>query len=320
MFGLIPLFCCAVLPFLDANEQQFIQWDNRVNELTEKSPLFDRGADRLCAYLFHAQKNGFLRNENIDQISLRVIQLFYPSYGNGIVSNEDLHSLVKRFKEEQVKIHPILLTQKGGGWVGKVPYHGLEIPTWKPWVIKSADVYRLPAPPSNEEFWKDQLAQVKQIMASATTKEKELILYWAGMPSPLEGNWVVIINQYMQKHQVPLKTQIEVRDAIARAIVDATIAAFDSKYVYLIKRPDMIDTNLKTYIPTPNHPSFPSAHSTVSSAVVTLLNHYFPQNEPEWNRLLEEAGMSRIWAGIHFPIDHEEGKKLGKKVGEAFLQ
>lgn len=317
---IIKLLLCTKLAFLLEASLPLSQWEQTVNELTEKSPLFDRGADRLNAYLFYAQKIAFERNENIDLISLNIIQLFYPQYAHGITNYGGLNPLYKRFQEEKAKIHPIVLLEKGGGWVGKIPYHGLEIPSWKPWKLKSVNQFRLNAPPVDEGFWKDQLLQVKQEMHQATKQEKERILFWAAMPTPKEGNWIIIADKYMRDSNIPLETQLKVRDALGRVIVDATIAAFDSKYIYLIKRPDMIDPELKTYIPTPNHPSFPSAHSTVSSAVVEVLNHYFPENQPEWERLLEEAGMSRIWAGIHFPIDHKEGKALGKKVGQNFLK
>lgn len=296
----------------------FTFWDKTVNELTQKSPLFDRGANRLNAYLFHAQKIAYAQKENLDSVSLHIIQLFYPTCGQGIFSDQ-FNPLAQRFRKEQSLIHPIILKHHEGEWVGEVPYEGLEIPTWKPWVLKSADQFRLPKPPSDNRFWEDQLAQVKTAMQRATEEQKKQILFWQGTPDPLNGDWVVIVNEYMRKKKTPLEMQIQVRDAIGRVIVDATIAAFDTKYTYLIKRPNMLDPELKTYIPTPNHPSFPSAHSTVSAAVGEVLNHYLPENKGEWNRLLEEAGMSRIWAGIHFPIDHEQGKILGKQVGQALI-
>lgn len=314
-FLLIFAFQLNASPSLDL----LMRWDLCVYELTKQSPLSDRGSDRLCAYLFHAQKTAYERNENIDLISMHVIQLFYPQWGQGILKSGSLNPVYKRFIEEQSRIHPLILKEKGGGWIGKIPYHGLEIPTWKPWKLKAANQFRLKSPPSDEEFWKEQLLQVKLEMHQATEKQKERIIYWAGMPSPLEGNWVMITNKYMAENSTSFATQLNVRDALARVIVDSTIAAFDSKYTYLIKRPNMIDPELKTYIPTPNHPSFPSAHSTVSAAVVEVLNHYFPENKAEWEQLLEEAGMSRIWAGIHFPIDHKEGMALGKKVGQNLL-
>ncbi|MCB1148547.1 MAG: vanadium-dependent haloperoxidase, partial [Chlamydiia bacterium] len=124
---------------------------------------------------------------------------------------------------------------------------------------------------------------------------------------------------FMEKQNVPLDKRLAARAAVAIAVEDALIGAFDSKYAYCIRRPAMIDESLQTIIPAPNHPSYPSGHSTVSAAVEGVLSHYFPEDKEQWVRLSEEAGMSRIWAGIHYPVDHSAGKKLGQRVAESTL-
>lgn len=314
------------------------RWDNEVYQLTEKRPLSDRVSDRLRAYLYHGQRKfgeeTFLKNGtykgNIDIICQYITQLFYPTYKGQVtddayskrLSNNLMPEINQRFKDEKRKIHLLTLPSIKDAWTGKSPYHGQDIPTWKPWFLSSADEYRLIAPPphSDEIFWQSQLAEVKRQMAQATDTQKQRILFWAGMTGDQSGDWMAIVNQYMQKANTPLATQLKVREILAKTIVDATIASFDSKYAYLVKRPDMLDPHLKPVIETPNHPSFPSAHSTVSAAVVEVLNHYFPENSRGWNALLEEAGLSRIWAGIHYPIDHATGKALGKQVGQTVLQ
>lgn len=307
-------------------------WDQVVRQLTAKTPLFDRGEDRLRAYLFHAQKKFvevfFVDNgcypQNVDAISLHMIQLFYPNYQEKISLDVDSRvqsAMDQRFKEEQVNLTPIPLQNQENAWSGTKPYHGLEIPNWKPWVLKSASEFRLPPPPESSEslFWQNQLHEIREEMNKANNSQKQRILFWANMADIGAGDWVYILNKYMKEAKIPLMTQLKVRDAVGMAIVDATIAAFDTKYSYLIKRPSMFDSSLKTYIDTPNHPSFPSAHSTVSFAVLEVLQYYLPENQLEWQKLAEEAGMSRILAGIHFPIDHQAGKKLGKKIGQAIL-
>ena len=294
--------------------------DQVLQKLIEETPLSDRAQDRIRGYLFHAQKQALEKeNGSMDQFSLHVIQLFYPKY-QPAAAPMLMPELDQRYKDEQGHIHPTLLKMPGGGWEGTLPYHGIEISSWKPWVLQSADQFRVAAPPTEKSFWTDQLAKVKVAMQNATLSQRQRISYWAGKPDIASGDWIVILNQYMLANHTPLLKQIQVRDAVAKATVDATIAAFDSKYAYLVKRPVMLDPDLKTVISTPNHPTFPSAHSTVSAAVVEVLLYYFPENRCEWLRLLEEAGLSRIWAGIHFPIDHEAGKSLGKKVGHAILK
>lgn len=65
---------------------------------------------------------------------------------------------------------------------------------------------------------------------------------------------------------------------------------------------------------TPRHPSYPSGHSTVGGAASELLSWFFPDYREEFNRLADNAGMARLWAGIHYRSDHLQGMKLGRCV------
>ena len=63
--------------------------------------------------------------------------------------------------------------------------------------------------------------------------------------------------------------------------------------------------------PTPNHPSYPAAHRCVSSTAAAALGSLFPRDAQSLQALADEAGRSRIWAGIHFRTDVRVGLKLG---------
>lgn len=65
---------------------------------------------------------------------------------------------------------------------------------------------------------------------------------------------------------------------------------------------------------TPRHPAYPSGHSTYSAAASELLSWFFPDYREEFNRLADNAGMARLWAGIHWRSDHVNGAKLGRAV------
>ncbi len=65
---------------------------------------------------------------------------------------------------------------------------------------------------------------------------------------------------------------------------------------------------------TPRHPSYPSGHSTYAAAASELLAWFFPDYREELNRLADNAGMARLWAGIHYRSDHNQGKRLGRTV------
>jgi membrane-associated phospholipid phosphatase len=65
---------------------------------------------------------------------------------------------------------------------------------------------------------------------------------------------------------------------------------------------------------TPRHPSYPSGHSTYAGAASELLSWFFPDYREEFNRLADNAGMARLWAGIHYRSDHLQGMRLGRCI------
>lgn len=71
---------------------------------------------------------------------------------------------------------------------------------------------------------------------------------------------------------------------------------------------------------TPRHPAYPSGHSTVGGAGSEVLTHYFPELKDELDKLADNAGLARMWAGIHFRADHEFGMALGRAVARLVLK
>jgi hypothetical protein len=46
----------------------------------------------------------------------------------------------------------------------------------------------------------------------------------------------------------------------------------------------------------------------------TLLGHAFPAERQRLDALAEEAGLSRLYGGIHYRFDLEAGMQLGREV------
>lgn len=65
---------------------------------------------------------------------------------------------------------------------------------------------------------------------------------------------------------------------------------------------------------TPRHPAYPSGHSTYAGAASELLSFFFPDYRRELDFLADNAGLARLWAGIHWRSDHVNGVKLGRAV------
>ena len=100
------------------------------------------------------------------------------------------------------------------------------------------------------------------------------------------------------------------------AMMDALIGCWDAKYVYWVIRPSQADPSITLTFGLPNHPSYPSGHSCVSSAASTVLAHLFPAHSAEVGAWLTDAGLSRMYAGIHYRFDITAGEDLGRSVGQ----
>jgi hypothetical protein len=85
-------------------------------------------------------------------------------------------------------------------------------------------------------------------------------------------------------------------------------------------------------LPTPPFPSYASGHSTFSAAAAEVLAGFFTTDNvrfattsealPGVSRSFErfsdaaqEAGMSRIYGGIHWDFDNRDGLKSGAELG-----
>ena len=97
-------------------------------------------------------------------------------------------------------------------------------------------------------------------------------------------------------------------------MADGFICCWDAKYTYWSERPITADPSLDVLIPTPPFPSYTSGHSTISTAAGAVLGHLFPRDAAALAARADEAQNSRLWAGIHFPIDNEMGALGGGMI------
>jgi len=84
------------------------------------------------------------------------------------------------------------------------------------------------------------------------------------------------------------------------------------------RRPDFFPPAPPPYINTspgtPRHPAYPSGHSTYSGAASEILSFFFPDYRAELDRLADNIGVARLWAGVHWRSDHVAGNQLGRTV------
>ncbi len=46
------------------------------------------------------------------------------------------------------------------------------------------------------------------------------------------------------------------------------------------------------------------------------MDSYLPENQTQWDKAANEISQSRLWDGVHFPIDEYDGLELGRKIGD----
>jgi membrane-associated phospholipid phosphatase len=83
------------------------------------------------------------------------------------------------------------------------------------------------------------------------------------------------------------------------------------------RRPDFfppVPGYINTSPGTPRHPAYPSGHSTYSGAGSEVLSFFFPDYREELDRLADNIGLARLWAGVHWRSDHLAGNRLGRTV------
>jgi membrane-associated phospholipid phosphatase len=210
-----------------------------------------------------------------------------------------------------------------GKWIPNGAPVGPLMGLVRPYVMTSGDEFR-PAPPP--EFGSDAfeaaLAEVRSISDTRTATQRAIAVKWAlgaGTITAL-GLWDELAAEYIQEHALGERDAAHVIALANAAAMDAQIGCWDAKYTYWFIRPPQADPKITLAIPMPNHPSYPSGHSCSSSAAATVLAAFFPEHAAELDAMVEEAGVSRIYGGIHYRFDIDAGQALGSSVGQLALE
>jgi membrane-associated phospholipid phosphatase len=205
-----------------------------------------------------------------------------------------------------------------GRWTGTNPIEPTA-GSWKPWALASGDQFRPGPPPApDSEQLTRELAEVKAYRrTNLTNLTAALWEYYGGRAS--FDYWNELASRLMFEHRLDEdpRAASHVYALMNVASLDAGIACWDAKYTYWMARPTMLDPTITTVFPTPNHPSYPSAHSCISTAQGAVLARFFPSETASLNALVDEIAESRVMAGIHYRVDLVEGETLGVRVAEA---
>lgn len=208
-----------------------------------------------------------------------------------------------------------------GKWTGQNPALP-QAANWKTWVLTAGSEFR-PAPPPTADS-QQLAAEMAELKAyQRTPKSNTLALFWEYGAGGTRNYW--FWNQQLgARHFEYGLANNPPRAARAYALLsiayhDSVVACWDAKYTYWAIRPFQRDPTFTSLFTTPNHPGYPSAHSCFSATSADVLAYLFPHSAAGITALAEEAGESRIWAGIHFRSDVTAGLQLGERVAEKVM-
>ena len=218
---------------------------------------------------------------------------------------------------------------------GEIPWISRETPKRPPmlalfgtvrgWMMTPPDIlFERPGPPpsTSSAQMQQELVEVKSAVENLTRAQLAIAYKWAdGVSTPTPpGHWNLIAHPYLLSANFS-----EVRTARAFALLnmamhDAAVVTWDTKFAYYNPRPSQLDPSIRTVIGLPNFPSYISGHSTYSGAAAEVLSYLFPSGAASFRAQRDEAGISRLYGGIHYMSDINTGKQVGVRVSDYTLR
>jgi hypothetical protein len=206
----------------------------------------------------------------------------------------------------------------------------------------------VPPPPFSPVAGSPFYNMVKEVYdASATpttltAAQKAMADYFKDVPGYTPGGtYVALMSQALDNTKPTLDIAALTYVKVGLAIFDASTVLFTNKYQFNLIRPvtyirAYIDPSWSTYIPTPNHPEFPSGHSTTGGAALTMMSNIFgedfhitlhtydylnypPRSYTSFTQLSNEISDSRFYGGLHYRATLVKSTEQGKKVAENIL-
>jgi hypothetical protein len=203
----------------------------------------------------------------------------------------------------------------------------------------------------NSEYCK-ALMEVKTVGENLTDEQKHIADFWDDNPFKLNvvghvnfatkkfsppGHWMNIVGIGAKAAHADFNTTVAAYAETSVALFDAFISCWDEKFRTNYVRPETeinkIDENWHPYIQTPPFPSYTSGHATNSAAAAEVMTYWFGDNLSftdtsllefgiknreikSFRAAAREAAMSRLYGGIHYRFDNENGVVAGTKLGE----
>jgi membrane-associated phospholipid phosphatase len=196
---------------------------------------------------------------------------------------------------------------------------GGNLPGVTPWFLTSASQFRPGPPPAfGSAAFLAALAEIRQISDTRTADQTRIATFWAlsnGTPTTA-GFWIQVGTDGINAHALSEREATHLYALLSATMFDAQIGCWDAKETYWFIRPWQADPLITVVaaVGKPNHPSYISGHSCLSSSGAEVLSTFFPDDRDRLSAMVTEAGLSRMYGGIHYRFDIDAGQLLGHSV------
>ncbi len=245
-----------------------------------------------------------------------------------------------------------------GSWVPTPPAFSPAINTYfstgRTFLAADLNIVAQPFPAPYSEVINSNFYNIAKIdydvSKTLTTDQKNIALFWVdqgnGIGYTPNGHELALTTEALEQTHASLAVAAEAYAKVGIAQRDALIIVFKSKYVYNLLRPvtyirKVIDATWLPFIPTPPHPEYPAAHALITGAAMQALERVLGANVSVTDHTYdfrgypsrtyssitdagEEAGISRLYGGIHYlpsiNIGLSIGRDVGNRVGDIKLQ
>lgn len=228
------------------------------------------------------------------------------------------------------------------------------LPQWgfiTPFAINPLQYVMDPPPELSSGLYAMEFNQIKSLGAKVSAERTEMqsmtAAFWADMPGTVTtvGRWNQIAQDLALHNMYSVQQNARLFALLNISLADAGIIAWNNKFRYEFWRPisaireAAFDNNPETeadpdwepLLKTPAFPEYPSAHSTFSGAAAEILALFHGSDEFEFtvpsfmnpamtrtyssfSSAAAEAGMSRLYGGIHFASANTKGIETGNKI------
>lgn len=192
----------------------------------------------------------------------------------------------------------------------------------RPFFLSSASQFRPGPPPAfGSPDYLAALAEVRHFSDTRTHEQDSIAKFWAKPAgfAVIQSYTNQLATDEITKFHFNERRAARVLALMNMAAMDAFIASHEAKYTYWLIRPSQADPGIVLAIPLPNHPSYPSNHAFVTGASMAILAAFFHRDADYLNGLADQAGISRIYAGIHYRFDMNAGLTQGRQVARNAL-